>query len=118
MKKLIAITGSILISCLIFTSVILPGLPKASADEPEKSELIQESSSQISVPAEKTEKEGYILSEYKGCIAVYRASGGEMIYESDVSISRLPPKDRQMLEKGLYVKDQKELNRLLEDYCS
>lgn len=60
----------------------------------------------------------YCVKEYKGNIAVFE-SGSDMPFKTtSVSVSELPPEDRKLLEKGIIVSGEKDLNIIMEDYCS
>lgn len=118
MKKLIGLTGSFVIFCLILNSVLLPSLPQVKAEK------------QISVPntVSNTKPESkappkiiettYILKNYNGKIAVYESSSEKPIKITDTDISKLPKEDQAQLKLGIKAKSKSELNRLLEDYCS
>ena len=107
MKKLMAITGSILLICLIITAVYAPQGTAMPLEETKISEISQES---------RTEK--YRLSVYERKVAAFENGKDHPIYISDVYVKSLPETDRQLLEKGIYAADRKTLNRLIEDYCS
>lgn len=60
----------------------------------------------------------YCVKEYKGNIAVFE-SGNDMPFKTTgISVSELPPEDRKLLEKGIIVLNEKDLNTIMEDYCS
>ena len=107
MKKLMAITGSILLLCVIITSVYAP---HGTAVPPEKTEISEMSKEAV--------KEKYRLSVYERKVAAFENGKDYPIYISDVYVNSLPETDRRLLEKGIYVSDRKSLNRLIEDYCS
>ena len=107
MKKLMAITGSILLLCVIITSVYAP---HGTAVPPEETEISEMSKEAV--------KEKYRLSVYERKVAAFENGKDYPIYISDVYVNSLPETDRRLLEKGIYVSDRKSLNRLIEDYCS
>lgn len=108
MKKLMAITGSILLICIIITAIYAP---KGTALPPEESR-------QVSEVSQESRAEGYRLSVYQRKVAAFENGREYPVYISDVYVNSLPETDRQLLEKGIEVPDRKALNRLIEDYCS
>lgn len=116
MKKLVTVTGCVLFMCIIITSVILPSMPKTMA----KDNIDADTQSVVQSESESSENEShsYIISEYNGKIAVFRKSSSEPLFVSDVYVSSLPQADKEMLKNGIEVSTKKELNRLIEDYCS
>lgn len=58
----------------------------------------------------------YILKEFNGKIAVFKKDESIPNYIFNVYINNLPQGDQKDLSKGIYVKDDMELNRLTEDY--
>lgn len=61
---------------------------------------------------------GYILKEYNGKIATFRTNSEEPIEIFDVYVSTLPDSEFKCLQKGLYAKDEFELQELIEAYTS
>ena len=59
--------------------------------------------------------ETLIVKEHLGKIGIFK-SEGEAIHIIDVYTKTLPEADRQLLEEGIWVSSQKELNSLIEDY--
>lgn len=116
MKKLVTVTGCFLFMCIIITSVILPSMPKTMAKD--NIEADTQSVVQSESETSKDESDGYIISEYNGKIAVFKKSSSEPLYVSDVYVSSLPQADTEILKKGIEVNTKKQLNRLIEDYCS
>ncbi len=117
MKYVIGFTGSFLILCLIITTVILPGIPGAQAQE--QSQQTEEYSQQrVSEPEISSDGDAYILSEYHGLIAAYKAGQEFPIYISTVRISDLPEADRKCISEGIPAQNRRKLNKLIEEYCS
>ena len=116
MKKLVTVTGCFLFMCIIITSVILPSLPKTMA----KDNIDADTQSVAQDESENSEDEidSYIISEYNGKIAVFKKLSAEPLFVSDVYVSSLPQADKELLKEGIEVRTKKELNRLIEDYCS
>ncbi len=100
MKKLLLITGAILIAYLILITVAAP--PAATP--------------WVSAEVRQSEPEGYLVTEYEGRVAVYR--DGVLYRTTDTLLSSLPKADVRRLREGIKVNSEKELKRLLEDYCS
>ena len=63
-------------------------------------------------------REGYLLRDYHGRLAVVKAGEEtpEMIF--DVYTKTLPEADQSMLAEGIYVESYEELLSLIEDYVS
>lgn len=116
MKKLITVTGCFVIFCLIINSVLLPSLPNVNA---ESTPTPPQSSYEPEPPQSSSQTEQfYILKEYEGKIAVFSSDSDKPIKITNASVSKLPQSDQQNLKAGIQVQNQKELNRLLEDFCS
>lgn len=60
----------------------------------------------------------YTLKEYRSRLAVFKNNDTLPFYLTNVFVNDLPKADRDDLSKGLTVKSRKELDRLIEDYCS
>ena len=60
----------------------------------------------------------YVLSVYRGHIALFFANKNQPIEVYDVKITSLPEADAERLVYGIPAADENELQRLLEDYCS
>lgn len=60
----------------------------------------------------------YELKEYEGNIAIFKLNENLPYKITSISIKDLPEKDHNLLKKGIKVYSEKELNVLLEDYCS
>ena len=118
MKYALGFTGSFLILCLIITSVILPSMPDAQAQEQSLSEQETYSQPEISDTVIKEEVDEYILSEYNGVVAAYKVGQSTPVYISTVRISDLPEADRECLQRGIGVQSRRKLNKLIEEYCS
>ena len=116
MKNLIIITGSILFIYILLTSYALP--PKAEAEEHTEQASITELSESVSIPEPSVTAPVYVLKEYEGKVAAFNIEQSKPVYISDTNVSELPQADRNLLKKGITTTDQKELKRLIEDYCS
>lgn len=115
MKKLITVTGCFMFICIIITSVILPSVPKTMAKDMnvDTESVVQEESAVSEIS-----DDSYIIKEYNGKVAIFKKSSENPLLISDVCVNNLPQTDRELLKKGIEVGTQKELNRLIEDYCS
>lgn len=112
MKKLLAITGIILLTCIIISSTYRSDNAKAAPQQlTSDSQISQASDPPADAPR-------YFLSVYDKKVAAFEAGKDIPFYISDVYINTLPTVDVEMLEKGIYVNDKKALKRLIEDYCS
>ena len=60
----------------------------------------------------------FIMKEYDGKIAVYKAGSNEPIRILDVYIVYLPEADKISLGEGIKIKDQEELNERIQDFTS
>lgn len=116
MKKMIAVTGCFVIFCLIINSILIPSLPSVNAENTPST--TQTSSAEESSEITSQLKEFYILKDYNGKIAVYSSLLDKPIEITDASITKLPKSDQDALKSGIKADTKKELNRLLEDFCS
>ncbi len=105
MKQLIFFTAIILISCVIVSAVIIP----ANAQQGNLEQIIE---------AIEDEDNLYLLKSNNGTLCVYLKQTGELIMNTETSVSVLPKEDQKLLEKGIEVKDEEQLYQALEDYCS
>ncbi len=107
MKKLIliAVTGAILISCVLISAVL-----GGSAVESSPGRQLEASESE--------DKTVFTLSAQNGRLVVYKEGEDEPFLVTDTYVSSLPKSDRINLENGVEVKGERELKRAIEDYCS
>ncbi|WP_294909212.1 hypothetical protein [uncultured Ruminococcus sp.] len=105
MKKLVLITGIILMVCL-FTSVY--ATPAATVG------------TQVSVIDENkgNENEVFVLKSENNYIVVYKFGENTPYMTTDTLVSTLPKGDIMLLEKGIEVKGEENLKKSLEDFCS
>ena len=105
MKKLVLITGIILMVCL-FTSVY--ATPAATVG------------TQVSVTDENkgNENEVFVLKSENNYIVVYKFGENTPYMTTDTLVSTLPKGDIMLLEKGIEVKGEDNLKKSLEDFCS
>jgi hypothetical protein len=102
MKKLIAITGVILISCVCAGSL---WAPSAASTQP-----------QTTCMQEKTEPDGYKIADSGGHVAVFYADAP--LLTTDTLTDSLPHADAKRVREGIPAKTRKEIEKLLEDFCS
>lgn len=102
MKKLIAITGVILISCVCAGSL---WAPSAASAQPQTTGV-----------QEKTEPDGYKIADSGGHVAVFYADAP--LLTTDTLTDSLPHADAKRVREGIPAKTRKEIEKLLEDFCS
>ena len=59
-----------------------------------------------------------ILGGWKGYVAIFEKGETEPRQIFPTQVTSLPPADQQALEKGIIVRNERDLNQLLEDYLS
>lgn len=102
-KRVILFSVVIVCLCLIVSLFVVPAL---------------QSSTEGKVQNQTGTLPAYVLKSENDRIVVYDNVKGSSRVIADMPVSVLPPRDRQDLEKGIEVKDERELKRLLEDFCS
>ena len=105
MKKLVLITGIILMVCL-FTSVY--ATPAATVGTDATATDVNKVS----------ENEVFVLKSENNHIVVYKFGENTPCMTTDTLVSTLPKGDIMLLEKGIEVKGEENLKKSLEDYCS
>lgn len=112
MKKIVGLTGVILIACMMISSLFAP---VNSAEN-------TSATSDYSVSQNNGTTEGdyidYIIKAEKGYIVVYKKGEDKAYLTTDCRVSNLPKGDALYLEKGIEIKGKENLMRALEDYCS
>lgn len=106
MKK---ISNKVIVCIFIMVLIIILIIPIKSRFETDKiiysNEIITDSD--------------FILIEYDGMLGVFKTSEMSKPYlVINVSVNTLPDKDREVLKKGILIKDTDTLNRIIEDYSS
>lgn len=102
MKKMILITGTILIACVIIGSLASQSAAQTAA----------------SYSASETRTVGYVIKESGGRVAVFVQGKNEPLMITETYLNSLPKSDAEKLKKGVEAPDKKRLEKLLEDYCS
>ena len=118
MKKLLIITGTILLLCIIITSQTNTAEIKA---DPLITENISEQTSHVASQDNQPENSNenfYILKEYNDYVAVFHGNEEKPLYVSKTLVKDLPKADKLLLKCGIRANDKKALTRLVEDYCS
>ena len=103
MKKLLAATGLILITCVCAEAIY--SAPVSADPPPEAS-------------SEETQSVGYLLRDYNGKIAVFKAGEDKPLKIASTHIASLPKQDAKKLKAGISADTRQELEKALEDYCS
>ncbi|MGN1112811.1 MAG: hypothetical protein ACI4RP_06355 [Acutalibacteraceae bacterium] len=103
-----------LISCLVLTLAFLVTVGTISALTPDT----PRAEPQRIFETEPSTVEGFIVKELDGRVAVFRNGEEAPLEITDTSIVSLPDFDKQQLKIGVYAANERELKRLLEDYCS
>ena len=98
MKKLLAVTGVILLIYLLGTATPAPPHAESRGVPPTESRVM------------------YTVGEYEGYVAVFGESKEPRL--TDTAVASLPKSDRGRLDKGIEIYSEKELKALLEDLCS
>ena len=105
MKKLVLITGIILMVCLFISVYAAPAATVGT---------------QVSVTDENkgNENEVFVLKSENNYIVVYKFGENTPYMTTDTLVSTLPKGDIMLLEKGIEVKGEENLKKSLEDFCS
>ena len=112
MKKLILITGIILILSVIINAQIIPALAKQSVQsQTQKNQTIIDE-------IQPDPYTGYIVKEFNGKIAVFEKGFANPYRMTDMPVSFLPEYDKNLLISGIELGSQDEVSRVLEDYLS
>lgn len=59
-----------------------------------------------------------VVGSWKGYLAVFREDSGEPWQIYPRKVASLPPADQKALEEGILIRNERDLNQLLEDYLS
>lgn len=110
MKKILAVTGTFLIACIIISSYAGKNVSGAGDGEIIADNNVNEIS--------QTAQDGYIISEFSGRVALYRESDGKILFSTDTLVKDLPKADQESLKKGIVVSTRKEAEQYLNDLCS
>ncbi len=105
MKRLVTITGAILMVCLVLSSFFVP---VSSA----------QNTTTVQTAAEAPEKEIFIVKAEDNRIVVYKKGEDTPYIQTDTRCDLLPKGDVVYLEKGIELEGRESLRKALEDYCS
>ncbi len=105
MKRLVGITGVILIVCLFASTFFAP------VSLAESTETLQ---TQCSTQAEDV----FVIKAENNRIVVYKKGGNEPYLTTDSPCDNLPRADIVYLENGIEVVGRENLRKALQDYCS
>ncbi len=103
MKKLIGITGAILIACVCVSSIFAPPV---NAD------------TEVLTSQSMAQTQCYVIRSEQNRIVVYRLGEAQPYITTDTFVSSLPKSDALALENGIEVDSEQKLRKILEDYCS
>ncbi len=109
MKKLIAVTGVLLISSIIITSYLTPSDYEAAQMKNHQEENVQ-SAQELNT--------GYIVSVFSGRIALYRKRDKKVLFSTDTLVSDLPEADQNRLKQGIEAADMNEADNIIKELCS
>ena len=107
MKKSLKISIVFLISSIICFAIILAFFIKSLKNN--RTEITKESDKSPNNSL------SYIVKDFNGSVAVFEPENPNPVRITDVYTSHLPKSDQKMLSHGIRVKNQSELNTLLED---
>lgn len=105
MKRIVCITGIILISCVCIGALSTP----SKAVNTEVQTMITEPSEKIIT---------YILKAENSRIVVYKKGENTPFMVTDTYINSLPKGDILRLNEGIEIQGEKKLQKSLQDYCS
>lgn len=108
LKKLVTITGTVLIACLMVSTFFAPQSSAAAVPAAE----VQSDNADSEV------YEVYVIKALDNRVVVYRKGESVPFMRTDTLCSSLPKGDVVYLEKGIEVSGREGLRRALEDYCS
>ena len=106
MKRIICMTGIILIACVITGAVI------------EENSITSFENTEIYSTAVTESTPVYIIKAENGLLTVYRKGEASPYITTQTQVSNLPESDKNNLEKGIEIHGETQLRKSLEDYCS
>lgn len=115
MKKLVIITGIILIACTFVNAV---GAYQSEPEQAGKNTIYNETVTTIVQTDESNAEPTYILKAENDKLVVYEKGQSKPFMEFDRAISSLPQGDVLRLERGIEVYGKENLKKSIEDYCS
>ena len=109
MKKLIGITGVILIACICISSLYPMPTAAQTSTVPTATALAEPTAKSV---------ENYIIKSENNVIVVYKAGESTPYIVTEARTDNLPKGDILRLKSGVEVDGEKNLKKMLEDYCS
>lgn len=109
MKKLIGVTGVILIACICISS--LYAMPTSA-----QTSTVSTATASVTPTAENGEN--YIIKSENNVIVVYKTGENTPCIVTETRTDNLPKGDILRLKSGVEVQGENNLKKLLEDYCS
>lgn len=106
MKRIICITGIILIACVITGAVV------------EEKDTVTANHTQANSTSVTQSVPTYIIKAENGLVTVYRKGQSMPYITTETQVSNLPKSDINILKKGIEVQGDDNLRKTLEDYCS
>ena len=104
-RKRLVIIVSVLFAAIAVTALVFTLFPAQSQAQVEK-------------PTDTTNETIYYLKDYNGRLAVFSEGSESPFKITEVEIKTLQEYDKKTIRKGVKAHGQKELTRLLEDFCS
>lgn len=105
MKRLICITGVILIGCVCISTLFSPQVTA----EIQTQNTVQQSTVHLQL---------FVIKSENNRIVVYKKGENTPYITTDTLTSSLPKADITALEKGIQIEGEAKLKKSLEDYCS
>lgn len=104
-SKRLVIIVSVLFAAIAVTALVFTLFPAQNQAQAEN-------------PTDTTSEAVYYLKDYNGRLAVFSEGSESPFKITEVEIKTLPEYDQKTLRQGVKAHGQKELTRLLEDFCS
>lgn len=104
MKKLVCVTGIILISCVCISALASP-------------QAVAQTEAAPTVPQTQSEQ-GFVIKDCEGRLAVFRKGESTPFITTETYTNTLPRADINKLKQGIEAENAEKMRKLLEDYCS
>lgn len=92
--------------------------PDPNISPPEITQPVQAAKPNKQDKKEKPKKQGYVIKDYGGNIAVFEDNETKPFRITDIEVKNLPEADRKELKNGITAQNNEQLTTLLEDYLS
>lgn len=106
MRKILLVSAVVVIICTVI-SVTVSGMSPGAQPAEGQPEYSCESG-----------KQSFVVKEYKGLVAVFKEGEQLPVKITQTKVESLPAYDAEKLSSGVTVEGEKELEKLLMDYCS